>query len=125
MTQSTSTTEEQPEYTIQSPNRPFPLSAKQALRETAAAVTYEEPTAPGEPWLAHVDEVPADEILEQYELTVDRDPVEVWESDSDERVTIYPQRVTVDGYEGTISPAEAKERVREEDRFSPIEMGDS
>ena len=123
MTESTAATDEQPEHTIQSPNRPFPLSAKQAVADAAETVTYEEPSAPGEPWLAHADELPADDVLDRFELTVDRDPMEVWESDSNERVLIYPDHVTVDGYECTISPSEAKEHVRAKDRFNKAKDG--
>ncbi|WP_147441117.1 hypothetical protein [Halorubrum sp. Atlit-26R] len=118
-------TGEQPEHTIESPNRPFPLSAKQELREAAETVTYEEPSSPGEPWLAHVDELPDDDVLDRFELSVVREPVEVWESDSDERVAIYPEKVTADGYEMGFSPEEAKEKVREQDRFSPVDVGDT
>jgi len=125
MSESPADTGEQLKHTIESPNRPFPLSAKQELREAAETATNEEPSNPGDPWVAHVDEIPSDDVLDRFELSVARDPVEIWESDSDERVAIYPEKVTVDGYEVGFSPEEAKEQVREQDRFSPVDVGDT
>ena len=104
---------------LQSPYRPLPLGAKKDLRKVDECVEFDDEN----PRVAYTHEIPPDELLSEWELTVIRtdEPNEIWETDRGDYVEIYDDRVEHDGREVTLSPAEAKEKVREQSHFTRVD----
>ncbi len=108
---------------IRSPYRPYPLGAKKDLRAAVDHVEYD----PDDSRVAYVSDIPADDLIEEWELEVVRtdSPEEVWKTTHGERIEIYTDRVLHDGREVSISPDEAKKQVRDQDHFSRLLDEDS
>lgn len=108
--------------TIESTYRPYPLSAKKALRDAVESIEFDD----NNPRLAYSSEVPPADLVDEYELDVHRDddPVEVWETDHGDRVEIYDDRVERNGTEASIGPEEAKEQARKQRSFTRIDDGE-
>ena len=107
---------------LRSPYRPYPLGAKKALREAVDVIELSDEDSR----CAYVSDVPDDDLLEQWELSVVRtdDPEEVWETDRGETIEIFADRVERNGREMNIEPAEAKERAAEQDYFTRVPVED-
>ena len=104
---------------VESPYRPFPLSAKQALKDELPEIQFAE----SDQRTAYATDTPSDDLCEQWELSVDNTeatPLDVWETDRGRRVEIYDGIVTVDGRDTNLSPDEAKEQARTQDHFTRI-----
>jgi|AntDeeMetageno50_2_1112565.scaffolds.fasta_scaffold28875_1 hypothetical protein len=108
---------------IRSPYRPYPLGAKKKLREADPAVEFPD----DDNRCAYVSELPPDDLLEEYELSVVRtdDPEEVWEVKGGETVEIFADRVERNGAEIPIDPEEAKKKAREQDYFTCVSPDDT
>lgn len=105
---------------LASPYRPFPLEAKNKLRECVNTVVFD--TGPDEhDEVAYVTDVPPENLREQFELSVPRDPEERWKDNNGSCIHIYPDRVVADGVETSLEPADAQDRVRSTDRFTRVQ----
>lgn len=107
--------------TVISPFRPLTRGARDALQPFDILEERSIREA-GRQTEVDVAERPPDEVLEEHELIVDEDPLEVWETESGERIEIFETAVIAEGVETTLSPEEAAERVRQEDRFSRVDV---
>lgn len=99
-------------HTLVSYNRPLTRSARKALEPYN--IQSVEPVEELNRWtLVTVEELPPEELREQHELRLDREPVAEYETPNGEAVAIYrdPNKVAVDGVEATLSPDEAISRA--------------
>ena len=118
MTESKSTDESEP-LTLESPFRPLPLGAKKALTKNCEDVEF--PDDNPRIALVHSNEEIPEDILSDWELSIQRDPEEVWETDHGEIVEIYDDKVVIEGQDSKMEPDSAKSRVRQMDNFQQIE----
>lgn len=114
--QEESQTTDEERIEIRSPYRPFPLSAKKELREADSSVEFPDDDSRA----ALVTEIPPDDVLEAYELTITRtdSPEEVWEDRTGTIIEIFSDRVERNGVEMNIDPDEASEKAAEQDAFT-------
>lgn len=108
---------------IRSPYRPLTRAARRALQDAVDVIEEIESDNSGRNAGVIVDERPPEELLNQHELEVVRDPVVEYETDSGEHVEVYtdPDAVKVDGLKGSDGTAEeAVEKAEESDRFTRV-----
>jgi len=110
---------------VESPFRPLPRAARKKLRANHEIVEWIESDETGRNGGVLLTEWPSEQLLEDYELTVIRDPELVYHTDSDEIVEIYtdPDEVLVDGYDAHLSVQEAVTEAEKQDRFT-LQEGD-
>lgn len=116
------TTDSSETVEIRSPYRPLPRSARKELADTVEIIDEIDSDDTGRHGGLIVAERPPEELLEQYELEVVREPTVEYETDSGEHVAIYtdPDAVEIDGRSATMSPAEAVMKAEDSDRFTRL-----
>jgi hypothetical protein len=105
-------------HIVRSPFRPLTRGARRDLEEydVIGEVDADESGRGGG---VVVSERPPKGLRERHELRVEEDPEDVWASDDDQTVRVYPDYVTVDGRESEMDPDEARRRCQESERFTP------
>jgi hypothetical protein len=119
-------------FTVISQNRPLTRQARRALEEfdirdtIDAGETDEGPTGVSDETTVGVvvSDRPPISLREREEVVIIEEPIEVW-TDGDQEVRIFPDRVvgSQDG-EMNIAPTEAADFVRDDDRFTPVDVPD-
>lgn len=98
--------------TVVSYNRPLTRAARKAL--DAFGIVSEDAVNDFGRWtVVELNERPSDDVLDQHELRVEREPESVFKTDNGERVEIFEDGVEVDGLEQTMAPSEAVEHAEE------------
>ncbi len=119
-------------FTVISRTRPLTRQAERALEEydirdrITAGETDKGPRGVGDDTTVGVvvSDRPPRSVRDTQEVEIIEDPIEVW-AEGTQQVMIYPDRVvgTEDG-EMDISPADAAEFARDDDRFRPVDVPD-
>jgi hypothetical protein len=117
-----STTTESPEETVEirSPYRPLTRGARRALQDAVTVIEELESDERGRNGGVIVDERPPEDVLEDHELEVVRDPVVEYETEGGKPIEIYtdPDAVMIGPNEASMSPAAAVEKAEDSDRFT-------
>jgi len=112
---------------IRSPNRPFPRSAIQAIKEETEIKGHLDPPEGYSRQMEGivVTEMPSDDTMEQYELSIVTDPDLIYETDHNEEILIYTDLnlVITDGRESHKSPKEIIKQAQELDHVT-LKKGD-
>lgn len=104
-------------YTLRSPNRPIPLSAKQDLEEFGIVKELDSTDDLGHGEGVVLEELPPEDLRDRWELRVEQEPTVVFEDPQGYEAKIYtdPDKVIAGGTEATLSPREAVEKANEKD----------
>lgn len=108
---------------IRSPMRPLTRSARRDIEAVVNIVTELDSDENSRNGGFVTDERPPDDILEQNELTVDREPAVVYNTDGGRTIEVYtdPNKIVKDDQEGSnLTPTEVVEKAENMDHFTRL-----